>query len=1091
MIRNISILLSIVLLGVLVIPASAQTTNHVVINEVDINPPGDDSVTISEWIELYNPTSTKQDIGGWKIASTTGLKKIMTVPAGTFIDSGKFVKFSYQSLWFTDANESVELRDENGMVIDNTPLLSDLKNDFSSWQRLYDGYDTDSVTDWKYATSNAGSSNGKQPITEEKEGVTVTLSTDKSSYLFGETAIISGHVSEELVIVQPYFHPEKIILTVTGPNYKKIIELYPDMNLNYKTSLNLQKVLGVSDGLYAISATYGSATSYASFSVGDKIITENISEIGTISIATDKPEYIPGQTLTLTGTTSEIIPYEGLKFTIKDPAGKIISNGSLFPKNGQFMTTVFISTVNPTYGTYEIVGEYLDKSTKTTFEVTKVIKEDQPISLWTDKPAYGLGDTVQITGRLNRVWVESLDLQVLQNTNLALGYSGSETGFRILDAVRIQGDGTFSYSFKIPQNDLRLGDYLITISKDLGTVSKNIHVVSNPDEFVQNEDRLTLKTNKPVYDLGETLIVSGVILDQSIRSSYESATVTISLLSADGKPITMFGVPEGARTGTKDQLITVPYTFTAIPDSSGSFTSKITLNQNSFHENSYKLKAQYGSLSKTISFDVIDPLKISGSSNIVLNKEVFGLGETLTLNGILPPTGSRSVSISLTTPDGSILNSGATVDNQKFSWTWKTPVSDKPLTGKTDGRSLTQTNYGIYKINISIPSYNKDVFFKVSQNPESDSLSQTPLYVYAEKPLYNAGEKLKVLGTVITRTQGNEGLVIPDRVTIKILDGKFPFKQLFESQVYPNQGGQFESMFELPITVFSSGQYIISASYSTKKAESVFGVANEFLFGSSEPVSLLLSTDKSQYHPGDIVVLSGKPSKLIYLEKFEVSTIKKSDQEITCGSFYCGKHVGAITALRPSPSGSFTYEFQIPNSESSIGNYEITVDADFETKSIRFDVVEKPIEEKHSPTIIEKQNRITESKISISSQQKTTDGSQIAPRVISGSLLTNKIDQQSVNLRITSESGVCVIGPESECLVKESTRKPGQIYDVVEVDGISLKIRYSGPDVRLEKFDILPESSDSFLPDSSWNVDVIKDDQVSRFYYKVNYKELE
>ena len=42
-----------------------------------------------------------------------------------------------------------------------------------------------------------------------------------------------------------------------------------------------------------------------------------------------------------------------------------------------------------------------------------------------------------------------------------------------------------------------------------------------------------------------------------------------------------------------------------------------------------------------------------------------------------------------------------------------------------------------------------------------------------------------------------------------------------------------------------------------------------------EPVSLLLSTDKSEYFPGDVVTVSGKPNKLIYLEKFDVSVIQK------------------------------------------------------------------------------------------------------------------------------------------------------------------------------------------------------------------------
>ena len=143
-------------------------------------------------------------------------------------------------------------------------------------------------------------------------------------------------------------------------------------------------------------------------------------------------------------------------------------------------------------------------------------------------------------------------------------------------------------------------------------------------------------------------------------------------------------------------------------------------------------------------------------------------------------------------------------------------------------------------------------------------------------------------------------------------------------------------------------------------------------------------------------------------------------------------------------------------------------------------------------TVIEKENRIPDSTISVSIQEKTVDDTTLSPRVVSGSLLTPvRDDISNVNLKVSSQSGVCIIGPDADCLVSESTRKPGQIYDVVEVDGMSLNVRYSGPDVRLEKFSILPESSESFLPDSDWNVEVLKDDQVSRFYYKVTYKALE
>jgi len=319
----------------------------------------------------------------------------------------------------------------------------------------------------------------------------------------------------------------------------------------------------------------------------------------------------------------------------------------------------------------------------------------------------------------------------------------------------------------------------------------------------------------------------------------------------------------------------------------------------------------------------------------------------------------------------------------------------------------------------------------------------------------------------------------------------FHSKKFMNLSVYPNQGGEFSSLFELPITIFSEGPYTVKALYVSTRAETTFSVANDFVFGIDDPVSLLVYTDKSEYYPGDTVIINGKPNKLIYLEKFDVNVIQKTDSEITCGSFICGTNMGPTTTIRPSPSGSFNHEFLIPDSISSIGLYEVTVDADFETKSIQFTVIEKPKVPKFD-TVIEKENRIPEKTISIFTAEKTTDDTTIAPRVISGSLITPSRDDQSiVNLKISTVSGICIIGPDADCLVKESTRKQGQIYDVVEIDGISLNVRYSGPDVRLEKFSILPESSDTFLPDTNWNIEIIKDDQVSRFYYKVTYKTIE
>ena len=92
-------------------------------------------------------------------------------------------------------------------------------------------------------------------------------------------------------------------------------------------------------------------------------------------------------------------------------------------------------------------------------------------------------------------------------------------------------------------------------------------------------------------------------------------------------------------------------------------------------------------------------------------------------------------------------------------------------------------------------------------------------------------------------------------------------KLIHEAHVYPNQGGEFSSTFELPATIFSEGEYLIRANYVGTQTESRFSVANDFVFGIDDDLALLLGTDKTEYYPGDTVVISGKPNKLIYLEK--------------------------------------------------------------------------------------------------------------------------------------------------------------------------------------------------------------------------------
>jgi len=206
----------------------------------------------------------------------------------------------------------------------------------------------------------------------------------------------------------------------------------------------------------------------------------------------------------------------------------------------------------------------------------------------------------------------------------------------------------------------------------------------------------------------------------------------------------------------------------------------------------------------------------------------------------------------------------------------------------------------------------------VSPNPEEDSLDIAPLLVTTDKTIYEAGETLTVLGTAIKRQQGSEGLVVPDRAEIIVSYADFPFKEIYNAFVYLDNGGNFKSSFSLPVSIFTDGNYKVVSVYQEKRAETLFAVDNDFNIGGDGPLVLLLNLDKDEYALGETVQISGRPSKLVYLENLSITIIHEDELQITCGVFVCGRPV-APTPLVTSPSGSFTHEYTITNSSDAIG----------------------------------------------------------------------------------------------------------------------------------------------------------------------------
>jgi len=186
----------------------STTLNSVVINEVELNPPGNDnSLDVEEWVELYNPMSKSVDISGWMLSTTHGETVSVSIPQGTVIGADSYYVYGRGAQWLDNDDESIILDDASGREIDRTPKMSDADNDGRSWQRYPNGKDTDTAADWSFRTSTKGASNGgvlKSPSS-------ITCSVLPSSMTLNNPVTVSGSISPphaNVAVMLTYIKPD-------------------------------------------------------------------------------------------------------------------------------------------------------------------------------------------------------------------------------------------------------------------------------------------------------------------------------------------------------------------------------------------------------------------------------------------------------------------------------------------------------------------------------------------------------------------------------------------------------------------------------------------------------------------------------------------------------------------------------------------------------------------------------------------------------------------------------------------------------------------------------------------------------------------
>ena len=134
-------------------PSSLTTSQALLINEIELNPPGEYDEG-KEWLELYNPTGVDINIGNFQI-STASESATIKLPPDAIIEAGQTYVIELKEQILSNSVDSLVLANAAGDILDRTPSLVDRSDDGHTWQRIPDGNN-----EWQFVENTEGNSNG-------------------------------------------------------------------------------------------------------------------------------------------------------------------------------------------------------------------------------------------------------------------------------------------------------------------------------------------------------------------------------------------------------------------------------------------------------------------------------------------------------------------------------------------------------------------------------------------------------------------------------------------------------------------------------------------------------------------------------------------------------------------------------------------------------------------------------------------------------------------------------------------------------------------------------------------------------------------
>ena len=291
----------------------------------------------------------------------------------------------------------------------------------------------------------------------------ISLSVDKPAYVVGEIVNIKGKVKEVT--------EGDVRLDIYGPDGNPVNTVYADPVNNGDFSQSFSTISGYSKGRYTIAATYDGQTGSGQFNLkSEDAGMNNSSSSQNISLSVDKPAYVVGEIVNIKGKVKEVTEGD-VRLDIYGPDGNPVNTVYADPVNNGDFSQSFSTISGYSKGQYTIAATYDGQTGSGQFNLKSEdagmnnSSSSQNISLSVDKPAYVVGEIVNIKGKVKEVTEGDVRLDIY-------GPDGNPVNTVYADPVN---NGDFSQSFSTISGYSK-GQYTIAATYDGQTGSDQFNL---------------------------------------------------------------------------------------------------------------------------------------------------------------------------------------------------------------------------------------------------------------------------------------------------------------------------------------------------------------------------------------------------------------------------------------------------------------------------------------------------------------------------------------------------------------------------------------------------------------------------------------